>query len=94
MDVLRRIVSGFPRPEVIFPATGWKRLRHGVGEFTVDGWSIEAFKRNFGMNYVQEARSPDGPTGNYETFAAREGNPFRLLEDNEQDAICEILENL
>jgi len=45
------------------------------------------------MKYVQGARSPDGRTGDYETFAAREGNPFSLLEDEEQDAICEILEN-
>lgn len=93
MDVMRCIVSGTARPEVIFPATGWKHLFHGVGEFTVDGWSIKAFKRNFGMKYVQEARSPDGRTGDYETFAAREGNPFSLLEDDEQDAICEILES-
>jgi hypothetical protein len=60
----------------------------------VDGWSIEAFKRNFGMKYVQEVRAPDGRTGDYQSFAAREGNPFSLLEDDEQDAICEILERL
>lgn len=63
MDLLRRIASGSARPEVIFPATGWKYLFHGLGEFTVDGWSNKAFKRNFGMKYVQEARSPDGRTG-------------------------------
>lgn len=93
MDILRRIATGSVRPQVVFPRDGWKHLWHGVGEFIVDGWSIEAFKRNFGMKYVQEARSPDGRTGDYETFASREGNPFSLLEDNEQDAICEILEN-
>jgi hypothetical protein len=94
MDVLRRIASGSARPQVVFPAKGWKHLWHGVGEFTLDGWSIEAFKRNFGMKYVQEVRAPDGRTGDYETFAAREGNPFSLLDDDEQDAICEILERL
>lgn len=57
-------------------------------------WSIEGFKRNFGMKYVQEARSPDGWIGTFETFHAREGNPFSLLEDDEQDAICELLEKL
>jgi len=82
MHLMRLIVSGSARPEVIFPATGWKHLSHGLGEFTVDGWSIQAFKRNFGMKYVQVARSPDGRTGDYETFAAREGNPFSLLEDS------------
>jgi len=37
MDLMRRIVSGSARPEVIFPATGWKHLSHDLGEFTVDG---------------------------------------------------------
>ena len=32
--------------------------------------------------------------GYYKAFAAREGNPFSLLEDDEQDIICEILERL
>ena len=53
---------------------------------------VEAFKRNSGMKYVQEARAPDGRTGDYESFAAREGNPYSLLEDDEQDAISRILE--
>jgi hypothetical protein len=92
MGVLRRIANGSARPQVVFPANGWTLLWHGVGELTMDGWSIEAFKRNFGMKYVQEARAPDGRTGDYKSFAAREGNPFMLLEDDEQDAICEILE--
>ena len=54
----------------------------------MDGWSIE------GMKYVQEARAPDGRTGDYKSFAVREGNPFSLLEDDEQDTISEILEQL
>jgi hypothetical protein len=94
MNVLRRVANGATHPQVVLPANGWKHLWHGVGEFAVDGWSIEAFKRNFGMKYVQEARTPDGRTGDYNSFAAREGNPFSLLEDDEQDAICEILERL
>lgn len=94
MDLLRLVAKGSARPEVIFPVHGWKHLYHGVGEFRVEGWSIKAFKRNFGLKYVQEARSPDGQIGTYETFRAREGNPFSLLEDHEQDAICEALEGL
>lgn len=94
MGVLRRIASGSARLQVVSPANGWKHLWHGVGEFTVDGWAIEAFKRNFGMKYVQVARAPDGRKGDYDSFAAREGNPFSLLEDDEQDAICETLERL
>lgn len=92
--MLRLVANGSARPEAIFPVRGWKHLYHGIGEFRVDGWSIEAFKRNFGMKYVQAARSPDGRAGAYETFHAREGDPFSLLEDDEQDAICEVLEVL
>lgn len=94
MNVLLRIANGFARPQVVLPATGWQHLWHGVGEFTVNGWAIEAFKRNFGMEYVQEVRAPDGRTSDYKAFAAREGDPFSLLEDDEQDVICEILERL
>ena len=90
--ILRRIASGSAHPKVVSPADDWKRLYHGVGEFIVDGWSVEAFKRNSGMKYVQEARAPDGRTGDSESFAAREGNPYSLLEDDEQDAISRILE--
>lgn len=94
MEVLRRIAGGAARPEIVRPADGWKHLYHAIGEFRVEGWSIEAFKRNFGMKYVQEARSPDGRIGTFETFQAREGNPFSLLEDDEQDAICELFEKM
>jgi hypothetical protein len=69
MDVLRIIANGSARPEVIFPIHGWKHLYHGIGEFRVGGWSIEAFKRNFGMKYDQEARAPDRRMG---TSAGRE----------------------
>jgi hypothetical protein len=94
MNVLRRIATGSARPQVVFPAKGWKHVWHGIGEFTVDGWSIEAFRRNFGMKYVQAARGSDGRTGDYQSFASSEDNSFSLLEDDEQDAICEILERL
>lgn len=70
-----------------------KHLWHGVGDFEVDGWTIEAWKRNCGMKYVHSARAPDGRTSNYKHFKAREGNPFSLLEDAEQDAICDVLES-
>ncbi|WP_027526725.1 hypothetical protein [Bradyrhizobium sp. Ec3.3] len=71
MAVLRRAADGSTRPQIVQPANGWKHLYHGVGEFRVDGWTMEAFKRSFGMKYVQEARAPDGRTGSYESFAAR-----------------------
>jgi hypothetical protein len=36
----------------------------------------------------------DGRTGDFKSFAARDGNAFSLLADEEQDAMYEILERL
>jgi hypothetical protein len=94
MEVLRHVATGESRPELVQPKDGWKHLQHTCGEFRVDGWTIEAFRRDRGMKYVQQALAPDGRSGNYASFAAREGNPFNLLEDDEQDAICDVLEKL
>jgi hypothetical protein len=94
MTVLRRVANGEIRPELVEPKDGWQHLQHTWGEFRVDGWMIEAFRRDYGMKYVQRALAPDGRSGDYASFAAREGNPFNLLEDDEQDAICAILETL
>jgi hypothetical protein len=92
--VLRRIAAGTTRPRIVFPADGWQSLWHNIGEFEVEGWVIEAFKRNHGTKYVQSVRAPDGRTVDYRYFEEREGNPFQLLENDEQDAICDVLENL
>lgn len=94
MTVLRRIASGAVRPRVIYPADGWGHVWHSIGEFEVDDWVIEAFKRTSGMKYVQSVRAPDGRTADYDYFEEREGNPFHLLEDDEQDAISDVLDAL
>lgn len=46
------------------------------------------------MKYVQSVRASDGRTDDYDYFEEREGNPFHLLADDEQDAICDVLETL
>ncbi len=92
--VLRRILSGGAVPRLVSPKSGWKHLFHSIGEFTADGWTIHAFKRNEGVKYVDKAVSPDGRTGNFDFFASREGGPIDLLEDDEQDRLDAIMEGL
>ncbi len=92
--VLRRILSGDAVPRLVSPKSGWKHLFHSIGEFTADGWTIHAFKRNEGVKYVDKAVSPDGRTGNFDFFASREGGPIDLLEDDEQDRLDVIIEGL
>jgi hypothetical protein len=92
--MLRRILSGDAVPRLVSPKSGWKHLFHSIGEFTADGWTIHAFKRNEGVKYVDKAVAPDGRTGNFDLFASREGGPIDLLEDDEQDRLDEIIEAL
>ena len=66
--VLRHILSGDAVPRLVSPKSGWKHLFHSIGEFTVDGWTIHAFKRNEGIKYVDKAIAPDGRTGNFDFF--------------------------
>jgi hypothetical protein len=94
IDILRGIANEEIVPHVIYPPQGWKTLFHTVGEFEAAGWRIEAFKRSEGMKYVQKATAPDGRTGDYDLFDAREGDPFCLLEDGEQDRLCDVLDGL
>lgn len=91
--VLRKIIRREAIPRVIFPESGrWRELWHSIGEFEVDGWRIEAWKRNEGMNYVHLAVAPDGRKATYDDFEKREGNPYALLDNEEQDALDDILE--
>lgn len=94
MAVLRRIATGMARPHIIHPADGWRHLWHTIGQFEADGWIVDAFKRTSGMRYVSSVRAPDGRTADYEYFEGREGDPFSLLEDDEQDALCDVLDGL
>jgi hypothetical protein len=92
--VLRRILSGDAVPQLVSPKSGWKHLFHSIGVVAVDGWIIHAFKRNEGVKHVDKAIAPDGRTGNFDLFEAREGNPLDLLEDDEQDRLDGIIENM
>ena len=94
VSLFRRILDGSVVPELVSPKSGWRDLYHGIGEFTADGWTIHAFKRNEGVKYVQTAIAPDRRTGNFDFFYSREGGPIDLLEDDEQDRLDDIIEAL
>ena len=91
MALLRKIAAG-EHPVVMPEGSRWKDVQHGVGTFQVDGWTIKAFRRSTGMKYVQQATAPDGRTSSYDDFEKREGDPYCLLEDAEQDAVDRLLD--
>lgn len=93
MAVLRRIVRGQAVPSVLRPYTcRWSDLFHAIGEFECDGWRIEAWKRNYGIGHLHSVTAPDGRRAGYDDFEQGEGDPFHLLEDDEQDALERLLE--
>jgi hypothetical protein len=91
MTVLRAIASGELVPKILTPAK-WIDVHHTIGVFEAGGWRLEAFRRSSGMKYVQAVTAPDGRIGKFEDFEAREGDPFCLLEDDEQDLVCAVLD--
>jgi hypothetical protein len=91
MGVLRAIAAGEVIPRIIAPAK-WSDLVHSIGSFEAQGWMIDAFKRSDGMKYVQAVVAPDGRTGDFDHFHNREGDPFCLLDDDEQDRVCDVLD--
>jgi hypothetical protein len=90
--LLRGIANGSIKPRVMPPYRTWKDVHHTIGRFEAAGWTVNAFKRGDGMKYVDRITAPDGRTGDYELFHAREGDPFCLLENDEQDRLCDVLE--
>lgn len=91
MALLRRAIAGEVRVVVMRP---WKDVWHTNGDFSIDGWQLSGFKRSYGIKSVVEAISPDGRRGTHESWAAREGNPIHLLENDEQDDLSKLMERL
>lgn len=91
MALLRRAIAGEARIGVAQP---WSDVYHSIGSFSIDGWRINGFKRNYGIKYIDSATSPEGRRDSYDSWSAREGNPVALLTNDEQDALDELLEGL
>jgi hypothetical protein len=60
---------------------------HEAGELRIDGWTLRLSAREGGISYTVEAVAPDGRRSDQETFEAREGDPFALLSDGEQELL-------
>ncbi|RXH24205.1 hypothetical protein XH99_29530 [Bradyrhizobium nanningense] len=91
MALLRRAIVGESHIELKYP---WAEVFHSYGQFAIEGWKLTAFKRNYGIKYLDAALSPDGRTGTYDSWQAREGNPVHLLLDEEQDRLDELIEGI
>lgn len=91
MTRLRCVLAGDARIKLDHP---WREIHHTYGEFEIDGWRIIAYRRSFGIKYIDSATAPDGRWGNFDSWEAREGNPVTLLTDDEQDALDELIEGI
>ncbi|MBN9007558.1 MAG: hypothetical protein J0H40_19345 [Rhizobiales bacterium] len=91
MALLRRAIAGEVRIVVAQP---WSDVCHTHGDFSIDGWRLTGFRRNYGIKYIESATSPDGRRGSHDSWSAREGNPVALLTDDEQDALDDLLEKV
>lgn len=91
MQLLRRAIAGESHIELEYP---WAEVFHCYGQFVIEGWKLTAFKRNYGIKYLDAALSPDGRMGTYALWQAREGNPVHLLSDEEQDRLDELIEGV
>lgn len=89
MALLRRAIARESHIELERP---WAEVFHAYGQFAIEGWKLTAFKRNYGIKYLDAALSPDGRAGTYDSWQAREGNPVHLLLDEEQDRLDELIE--
>ncbi|MEH2506668.1 hypothetical protein V1290_005479 [Bradyrhizobium sp. AZCC 1578] len=89
--LLRRAISGQSRIELEQP---WASVFHCYGEFEIDGWKLTAFKRGYGIQYLDAAVSPDGRVDTYSSWDARAGNPVHLLSDDEQDRLDALIESV
>lgn len=89
MALLRRAIAGESHIELEYP---WAEVFHSYGQFAIEGCTLTAFKRNYGIKYLDAARSPDGRVGTYAAWQARERNPVHLLFDEEQDHLDELIE--
>jgi hypothetical protein len=90
MVLFRRVIAG---EITVRTDVRWTQAYHDLGRFTIDGWWFAGFRRDWGIKHIVEALSPDKQRqSTWKDFEAREGNPFSLLTDDEQEAFCKLLE--
>jgi len=87
LDLLRRVLAGRTDARMVAPPLLWSDVWHEAGELRIDGWTLRLSAREGGISYTVEAVAPDGRRSDQETFEAREGDPFALLSDGEQELL-------
>lgn len=92
--LLRRILAGDVVPAMVAPPLAWTDVYHSVGELRVDGWTLRLFRRSEGFGYCEEAVDPSGRKADYDAMVEREGEPFGLLEDDEQERLRALVDRL
>lgn len=91
----RRVLVGEAEARMLAPPIRWSDLWQAEGEIRIEGWTLRLAVRESGVSYTAAATAPDGRHSDYEAFEAREGDPYALLEDDEQrrmDALVDRLE--
>lgn len=92
--LLRRMLVGEAVPAMVAPPLAWTDVYHSVGELRVDGWTLLLFRRGEGLGYCEEATDPSGRRADYDAMTEREGEPFGLLEDDEQERLRALVDRL
>jgi hypothetical protein len=92
--LLRRVLSGGARMRLVAPPLRWTDVYHGAGLIAVEGWWLRLYRGTKGIRYLEEAVAPDGRRSGYDLLSAREGDPYALLEDDEQERLADLVEAL
>lgn len=92
--LFRRLLTGEAEARMLAPPARWSDIWHAAGEIRIDGWTLRLATRNGGISYTAGATAPDGRSSDHEDFEAREGDPYALLADDEQERLDALFDRL
>jgi hypothetical protein len=94
VSLYRRLLVGEAEARMLAPPSRWSNLWQAEGEIRIEGWTLRLAVRESGISYTAAATAPDGRHSDYEAFEAREGDPYALLEDDEQERLDAFVDRL
>jgi hypothetical protein len=94
VSLYRRLLVGEAEARMLAPPVRWSDLWQAEGEIRIEGWTLRLAVRESGISYTAAATAPDGRHSDYEAFEAREGDPYALLEDDEQQRLDAFVDRL
>lgn len=94
LELLRSVLAGLSDTRMVAPPLLWSDVWHEAGELRIDGWTLRLSAREGGVSYTMDVVAPDGRRSDQETFEAREGDPFALLSDEEQELLDATLSRI